>query len=255
VFSVIIFLVILFGNAWIWRIFKLEPQVFLLTIVLSLVFFFKINYHRLKYKKSLLFIFVLISFLVFYLQIENTHFHSLTLLSNDQQRIHDTRIQYYQPSDHYIRLVFYKLKLIDFYEGKFMTIVNRLQRNFFESLDPNIYFYGGFPRQRVEILDFEKFPYILILPFFLGIYYLVNKKKWLFVSYFLLALAFLTFYGNDSFLGPFLIFPFFVMSIFIGIIQLVNLKQKLSNKFFNIAAVLFIFLFLISLTQNLIYAL
>lgn len=196
-------------NYWFWRIASYNLAVFILVIFASLLLYLTIFIDK-KYTKYLIFLFILI----FFFQYTTNNITPLNYLSDDQIRIKQERINSYKPFFKYERSLFYRLKLREFFEGDYAISVTNLQRNFFESIDPNVYFFAGHPRERVWASDFEKFPFIFIVPFIIGLYKLKLPK---FISfYILLSLVLLSLIGHINNLGPFILFPFFVVIIFRG---------------------------------------
>lgn len=253
VFRFFLFLTILFGNAWIWRISQFNFLIFSLVVSLSAFFLFYSIDLKYKSKKWTLLIIVL-SFMVLFLQKNTTEFESLTLLSNDEQRVHDRRVEFYNPSSHWVRLFFYRTDMVNLLEGDLGTALTRIQRNLFETLDFNVYFFGGFPRQRVEVSEFEKFPFVLIVPFLIGCYQIISKKNWLLISYTLVDVVLLSFIGHKNMLGSFMLLPFFVTSIYLGIIFLFKFVKKFPKNSRLIIVASFCLLFLLSLILNFNYA-
>ncbi len=100
---------------------------------------------------------------------------------------------------------------------------SRIKESFFELLDPNLYFFGSHPRERVGADEFEKLP-LLFLPFLaLGLLEEIRRRpKWFYWSFFILPVFFLSFWGNRSPLGPFSLLPFLMINIFDGFNYLVR---------------------------------
>lgn len=209
-----IFLVlIIFSNAWIWKIAGLNLFVFLTLIFATVIF--KLLFTG-KLTRQLLSISLIIFGSLFLLQWQTTTSQSLILLENDEQRIKAERLQEYNPSSHYLRVIFAKLNLRNFFEGDFSTISTRLQRNFFETIDPNVYFFGGHPRERVWASDFEKFHFILFASFLIGVFKIIQQRKVFVVTYFLISLILISFIGHKNIMGPFILFPLIVICIWVG---------------------------------------
>lgn len=207
-------LISLFANLWIYKVFAVN---FILGILILLATILLI-------KRSKFFLLFLFPILVF--QVQTTNKTSLTEISNDDRRIIDMRLRSYP----------YKFLRLGYWleERKESIMFNRVTTDLFENLDPNLYFFANSPRQRVGIKEFEKFPYI-ILPFFLlGVFELVSKRNKLFwLISFLIPLAILSIIGNKDNLGPFSLFPFFVVSINEGL-------KKLQTKYSKIFIVVLI---------------
>lgn len=223
-------------------------MLFIFLILTTFLFGFVV--YKKKYSKLYLIAFLIL--LVF--QWKTTDTMSLTQLDNDEKRIHEERVRYYNPSEHYVRVIFKRLSLVNFLEGDFNTLVYRLQRNFFEVIDPNIYFFGGHPRERVWANDFEKFPFIFIFPFLIGLYYFIVQKKWLFFFVSSINVLLLSFIGHKNPLGSFILFPVIVVLTSEGFIRLVNWRSYLpstrAKPIFIVAGILI----LLSVIQTFIYA-
>lgn len=208
-------LILIFSNYWIYRILNEDLLIGLVLIVVSLVSVLK----PLNAKLLILAILVLLFF-----QFQTTHIKDLKLLDNDQQRVQQERIRSYPLI--YINVfpkVIWLKPEIWIEQNNFVIALSRIEKNLFENLDVNQYFFSGFPRNNTS--DFQKFPFI-ILPFFvLGIFGLLKEKQYkLLILFFLTPVIFLSFIGNDNGLGPFSLFPFFIITFVSGI-------ELLSRKF------------------------
>lgn len=205
-------LFVLFGNVWIWKIFigNAVAGITALTCAFFLIFSFN--------KKHIFPVFILSLFILVVMQHVTTEKRSLTNLDNDEQRLQSQRIKEYPPT--YLSLFG---KTLWFYPSEierngFFIAFSRMQKDLFENLDPNQYFFSGHPRQRVEVKEFEKFPYIF-LPFFIGgIYYATKKGCKVFLAAIPLLIL-LSIIGNKNNSGPFVLFPFFSAFVYLGLRQ------------------------------------
>ena len=189
----------LLANLWIYKVF-LTNFILGILIIGSCIFLYKKSFR----------IFLLFFIPVLLIQIVTTEKVSLTAISNDDRREIDLRLRAYPPS--FLRIGYW------LEERKESISFWRLSNNLFENLDPNLYFFANNPRQRVGIKEFEKFPYILLPLFVLGILRLVGKEKRLFwVSSLFIPLFILPFIGNKIQLGPFSLLPFLIISISDGL--------------------------------------
>lgn len=198
-------LISLFANPWIYKIFAVNFFLGVLIILTTILLL----------KNTRLFLLLFIPLLIF--QILTTNKTSLTAISNDDRRVIDMRLRAYP----------YKLLRLGYWleERKESIAFSRVIANLFENMDPNLYFFANNPRQRVGIKEIEKFPYVF-LPFFLiGVFDSISKKTKMFwlVSFFI-PLAILSIIGNKNNLGPFFLFPFFAVSIYEGF-------KKLKSKY------------------------
>lgn len=194
-------LISLFANLWIYKIFAANFLLGILVLLTTILL--------LKNKRLFLLLFIPILFS----QVQTTNKTSLTAIANDDRRVIDMRLRAYP----------YKLLRIGYWleERKESIIFTRVTSNLFENLDPNLYFFSNHPRQRVGIKEFEKFPYILLPFFLLGIFDLVSKKNKIFwLISFLVPLTILSIIGNKNNLGPFSLFPFIAVSICEGLKRL-----------------------------------
>jgi len=205
-------LISLFANLWIYKIFAVNFLLGILILLATILLF--------KKSKSFLLLFIPILFF----QIQTTNKPSLTAISNDDRRVIDMRLRAYP----------YKFLRLGYWleERKESIVFNRVLTNLFENLDPNLYFFSNHPGQRVGIKEFEKFPYILLPFFLLGMFNLNKKKNMVFwLISFLVPLIILSIIGNKNNLGPFSLFPFFTISIHEGL-------KILQNKYFRIFIIL-----------------
>ena len=166
-------------------------------------------------------------------QLRTSASKNLLEISNDEQRVQQIRLSSYPAA---ISGIGYWLEGT---EG--ILLLNRLSKNFFENLSPNLYFFANSSKPRVGIDEFEKFPHIL-LPFFLTGACLTAKaggKIYLSVLIPLFALAFI---GNVNDLGPFSVFPFIAAPTARGL-------EKLDRKYL----VLFLIFYILTLTQIYFY--
>lgn len=209
-------LFLLFSNFWIYNIVTQSILIGVTLAVTSLVILLKPG--------SKLVVFALL--LLYFLQTQTTSIKSLVLLDNDEQRVQSERIRSYPLTyiDLGIKVIWLKPeKWIE--ENKIIIAFSRLEENLYSNLDVNKYFFGGFPRNRPE--DYEKFPFAY-LPFFIaGLYTLAKKKFVRELSYFLaLPILLLASIGSDNQFGPFILFPFFILTFYIGITSIETLFKN-----------------------------
>ncbi len=74
------------------------------------------------------------------------------------------------------RRSFYPTQIGKIYQNKASLITFKLERNLFNSLDTNLYFFAGHPRERLGIAEFEKFSFVLLPFFVLGLIKIINTK-------------------------------------------------------------------------------
>ncbi len=85
-------------------------------------------------------------------------------------------------------------------------------------LSPSLYFFSNHPRERSGFREFEKFQYVLLPFFVIGLLSRLRDKAYLQLGLlFSLPFLLLTFYGSRGELGPFAMFPFLAVSIYHGL--------------------------------------
>lgn len=223
---------LIFSNFWIIKIFTLNFLAGIIISILTLVIILR------QKRKTVLVCIVILALM----QSQTTHIRSLTILDNDELRVQSERIRSYPLTYIDLGLKVIWLKPVDWIEKNNLIIaLSRIQKNFFGNLDINKYFFGAFPRNKPE--DFEKFPFVYLPIFILGVYLLIKKNIQILTVLFILPTVLLTYLGGDNKLGPFILFPFFIVSISKGIICL---KDKFKgSKVFYITLVVLILLSLI----------
>lgn len=216
---------LIFSNFWIYKILKLDFLTGLIIIVTSFAIIYYWN------QKNAFKILILSTAMLLILQYLKTDPQSLTLLDNDQQRVQQERILVYPPTyiDLYFKVIWLKPKeWIE--QNNSIIALSRLEQNLFENLDLNKYFFAGYPRNKPS--DFEKFTFFLLPIFFIGLFNLVKQEKYKELTIiFIIPILLMTYIGNKNDLGPFNMFPFFILCFFEGL-NLINAKYKNHLLFF-----------------------
>lgn len=234
-FLLIIFLV--FSNFWIYKIFAGNLIIGFCVSLLSLIIALK------PAKKIIIFSILILAFL----QFQTTSIKSLTLLDNDQQRIQSERLRAYPPTYIDLGLKVIWLKPAHWIEeNKIIIATSRIEENLFTNLDINKFFFGGFPRNNSS--DFEKFPFIYLPLFILGIYSGVKSKQFFKMLFLLiLPLGLLAYIGSDNKLDPFILFPFFILSFLNGI-DFINTKIKTQRFFYPLLILIITLVFILQIS-------
>jgi hypothetical protein len=171
--------------------------IILLTSVFLVVSFYK---PRPKNKLILIFLFATLSFF----QIKTVNFRETYKFTPSEIDLQIQRMNSYPPK-------LAKLGYILEYK-KEVQLLGKLQKNFFDSLDINLYFPNYF--------SFLTFPFFLY-----GIYLFFQKRNRLQKTLLAYCLLLLTFLGIHGQLGPFIIFPFLLLLILIGILRIIKLDK------------------------------
>lgn len=208
--SFILTLFLIFSNFWIYKIFNENFLVGVALITITfLIYLFKQTNHSTK-------LLVFLVGILLALQLQITGIRGLTKLNDDQVRIQHERMESYPPLYLDLKLKVIWLKPAHWIEENNTIIaLSVIQNNFFETIDINRYFFGGYPRNNAA--DFEKFPFTLLPLFLIGIYKLISNKKFniLFIL-FGLPLLLSSMIGSSN-LGVFSLFPFFIISFDYGV--------------------------------------
>lgn len=222
----VVFFVLLLITPWFWRIVKINVWIALFVLLA----FLAVLYSRKFSKLGFFSVFFMIILLVF--QLKTTRKTDFFYLDNDQQRVQQVRLSEYPPIKIDLGGKTIWLPVGYWLEGRPESIAfYRAKQNFFELVDSNLYFFANHPRERVGVEEFEKLPYIF-LPFFIaGLLVQANKKNWWhYLCFLILPVLILTFWGNVSALGPFLLFPFLIISVFDGFCFLILKRRDGSRK-------------------------
>lgn len=126
----------------------------------------------------------------------------------------------------------YKNRISISYFKTYQPIVIKLQSNFSENLDLNLYFFANHPRERAGVDEFEKYLPIFLPFFIIGILYLIYKPRHKFITYVIIILIVSSLLSPQYKLGPVLIFPVINYILSIGFILILKyFPKKLKNDF------------------------
>ncbi|OGM14657.1 hypothetical protein A3D84_00195 [Candidatus Woesebacteria bacterium RIFCSPHIGHO2_02_FULL_42_20] len=209
-------------NLWIWKIFAFNAAVGLVVIgaSVSLWLEFQENTKFHFYATAGLF-FILLLF-----QWKTSSVTSLTYLTEHEKLGQQVRMRGYPPLAFNIAGKTVWLPAANWLEKRKETLIfYKIQTNISEIIDPNLFFFANHPRERVGVVEFEKFPYIFLPAFLLGLASIQKKQvKDLFLGF--LPIALIALIGNSNPAGPFAFFPVFAVLVSIGLAPLF-LKKKL----------------------------
>ncbi len=227
--EIIILGLVLATNIWLSNIFSVNSWL-ALTTILATVLLLLSSLQTVK-RSSLLFA-IIFAFLVFF-QWQTSEKINLLTLDTSQQILHQQRLNLYPKILFNILNKQINLPLANIFELRKESIaISNLQVNFSQTLDLNFYFFASHPREVIGIPIIEKFSFIL-LPFFLiGLYQLIKsptKRSLIFFSA-IIPITLLTLIGHHNQLGPFSLFPFIGVTTVLGISLFV--KQIASQEIF-----------------------
>lgn len=81
-------------------------------------------------------------------------------------------------------------------ENKLSVYVKKYLSNFFQGIDPNYYFFANHPRERAGITEKDKFSFIFLPFFILGLFFAIKERKYFSFIYFFSLLIFFSFFVN-----------------------------------------------------------
>jgi len=244
------FLLVILGNLWIWRMFSKNPIVALSSFIASWFLYRSLKNHKLYG----LFIVGLIILAIF--QIRQTEIYSLTYLTEQEKVVQIRRLNEYPPVKLNLWGKIVWIPLPHWLEERpEALILYRIQKNLSDAVSPNLYFFSNHPNERVGIKEDEKFPYLL-LPFFiiglLGIEFRKNKTL-LFFSV-IVPLALVSLIGDKVDSEPITMFPLMGVCSVFGIEYIKGLVRKLKSPTLrNLLPAIFICLYILIFLQTMLY--
>lgn len=195
---------ILITSSWSWELFSFNKYLLLIICSSSILLYLSV----IRSSKKILYIFCLTLIPILIIQWKTTKNAGLNYMNATDEQLFATRR--------------YELSMVNpnlgrYLENKPLYIFHKFEQNLLRTMDLNLYFFGSHPRERSGIKEFEKFSF-LFLPFFiLGLLKLVKSSPWQLSISFLIPLLGLSIIGQDNPVGPFSLFPFFSVIITIGI--------------------------------------
>ncbi len=213
-----VLLAVFFLTPWFWKLFKINPLILLLLIVFN----FMLLYITFKSPKKIIKIatFVLFLLLIFY-NLQKGFDKGIWTINQNQALEQNRRHSFYAASLGKI----YTNKIGLLYYTKISDPLTRLQKNLFSNLEINLYFFASHPRERTDANEFEKYSFLL-LPFFLiGIFYMVKKNILSLELFFLAAILISAFININYVLGPILFFPLINTVITLGFLFVIRKKM------------------------------
>ncbi len=239
------FLIFLFANIWIWKIFQFNFLVFVVTILATFFLYRSVKEKKLDKVFVVLFLFLLI------FQFKTTKIIPLAELSNQEKLYQIQRLKEYPPV--YIKLFNKNLWVptANWFENKpWLLSLYRIKNNIGDAVSPNLYFFSNHPNERVGFKEFEKFPYIL-LPFFVIGFLSFDFKKNLkiFMFSFGVPIVLTGLIGQSNSSGVVSLFPIIFVLNLLGVEYLYERYKKK-----RWAIILFLFLYSLVFIQTIIYA-
>lgn len=218
--------IILIGNQWIWEIFRFNYYLFILVLSSSVLLYLSIIW-----RKRIVIVFYLLLILILVIQWKTTNNILFGSTDIDDRHLFAIRRNELPKLSVSILNSNYILNTGRYMENELTYIAYKLEQNLFRSIDMNLYFFGGHPRERSGVREFEKFPF-LFLPFFIfGLIRIIELRLWALILAFLVPILELVIIGQNNLLGPFSLFPFFSVTMAVGVFPIMkNLLITVKSK-------------------------
>ena len=210
------FLVVVFGNSWIWKIFKSDFWLGMGLLMAGVVLYALVSNSPLRKILPL----VLLMGVLMWQQWVTTNRAGLTEMSAEEMFLRQERVGYYPE--------FFKRGGVWWELRPEMVAVRMVGGNFFQAIDLNYYFFAGHPRESIGVPIISKFSFIYYFIFLLGVVQLIKVRRkivgfWIFVVLgFGLPIGLLSVTGHENLLGPVVMFPGMVVVIYLGIKRLLG---------------------------------
>lgn len=214
---------VLIFNLWLWKILAFDITLGLVVVLASIFLWLGLQNIKKFYFYTLI---VLFSLLIFF-QWKTSFKTSLTFRNDNEKVIQQEWLKAYPPI--YIKIAGKTIWIPIAHwleQRKEFLVFYKIEENFSEIVDPNLYFFANHPRERVGVKEFEKFPYILLPVFIVGLFS-IKKKNLKEVLLGLSPVVLISLIGNSNSIGPFALFPFFAAVISMGLVPIFSKKQFL----------------------------
>lgn len=220
--AILINLIIILANFWIWKVIRTDPFFGLILVLLSLSFIYLVV---IKFNIRIFLFMIALSLYVSSQVLLSDFDKNLIILTPEQQVQLNERHGYFATD---LGKFFQNKIILRFYKD-ISPYINTYQSNIFNSLSPNLYFFANHPRERADIEEFSKYPIILIVPFFIGLVYLLSSLQIsynLILGYLIFATIFTGFIKQSFIFGPILFFPLVNLLIALGFSRIYQVFKK-----------------------------
>lgn len=216
---------ILIANLWIWKMFSTNPIVAIATIFTTIALYLSV----ISNKRNFFILFAAAMAILLLIEWKTSSTNSLTYLNENEKMLLTERMHAYPPVGVNFAGRTLWIPAANWLEQrKEILVFYKLKANLSELVDPNLYFYANHPRERVGVIEYEKFPYILLPIFVVGIF-AFRKKDIKSAILGLSPLVLNSIIGNSNPSGPFALFPIVAVTISLGTITVlpILIKKKL----------------------------
>lgn len=218
--KVYILLGVIFLNFWIWKIIREDPVIAILLITLTFLLF-QLLIGRV-FKILVLIIIVLFSILSFIMLRSDFDRSIQTFTPEDEVKLNDRHFYYARE----LGGLFLNRKVLNYYKN-YSLPVYKFEHNLFSNLDLNLYFFASHPRERAGAAEFEKYSFIFLPIFIIGVILLIYERSIWAAGYLVAATIVSAFVTSNYTLGPILFFPLINVIITLGIMYIFKISKKI----------------------------
>lgn len=205
---------VLIFNLWIYQILSVNLFVGVCVVFASISLWKMFQTNKNFYFQLSLVFFILLLFF----QYKTSDVSPLTFLNENEKLEQQVKLRAYSGK-------IFILPMANWLELRNETVAfYRIENNVAEVLDPNLYFFANHPRERIGVIEKEKFPYILLPALLLGLFSLRKKDARLLLLG-ISPLVLISGIGNSNPMGPFSLFPFLAVMIAVGVEKIIAQKK------------------------------
>lgn len=231
-----ILFVILF-TPW-FRALTPSPIIMIISVLISILLFRLVSNKNINQERIVKIAILILYIVLTFFQLKTTRIVDLKEISNDDIRAKQERLDSYPPIKLSINSITVWFPIAHWLEGRNERLITyRIENNVFENLDINNFFFANHPKERIGFKEFEKFLYIFIPFFILGMYHLARDNSRILLITTVPFIIFYGFIGNINPYGPFLLLPTIIVSISLGLKPLFINKNKIYIYLFLILAI------------------
>lgn len=202
-------LIVLLCNNWTWEIYSFN----LLLIIILLAASASLYFSAIRKSNKLLCIFCLFLIPILFIQWKTTKNAGLDYMSETDWSLFATRRS---------ELSAVAPNLEKYLGNKSEYIFYKFEQNLLRTMDLNLYFFGSHPRERSGIREFEKFSFLFLPLFIIGLLKLGATSPWQLGISSLIPLLALAIIGQDNPIGPFSLLPFLSVTIAVGMLHIIK---------------------------------
>lgn len=206
-------------NSWIWKVSKIDLITGIMLIFLSMMLVY-LTYIKLNLKFFLLAVGITL-FLGTQVLFAGFDNHLLNP-TPEQLTKFNTRHGYFS-----IHLgIFFNNKISQHFYRDLLPLTEVYESNVYNSLSPNLYFFGNHPRERGNVLEFSKYPSFFVVPFLLGLFAFCKCRNYFIGTYIIFLIVMTGLIRQNYNLGPVLLMPAVNLFLTVGVLNILKYSTK-----------------------------